>query len=161
MTGAHMDAITTDPHIVIEHHENLGRNVTLICGPPGSGKTTLALTLHPQTLDIGEMPPGTPRERMKAYGRAAYRIGRNPSANIAVVRGAPTSQERSRQQELARPSRTIIMLTDADTCHQRIERRNRTEGSDEGRGLDAQHSTVNEWWAKWCAESPAEINEGI
>jgi thymidylate kinase len=156
-----MSAITTDPHLIIEHPENQGRNVTLICGPPGSGKTTLALTLHPETLDIGEMPSGTPQARMKAYGRAAYRIGRNPSANIAVVRGAPTETERARQQELARPARTIIMLTDADTCHQRITQRNRTEGSNEGRGLDSQHSTVDEWWAKWCAEGQSVAAQPI
>jgi GTPase SAR1 family protein len=149
-----MEGITTDPHHVIEHPENQGRNVTLICGPPGAGKTTLALTLHPQTLDIGDMAPGTPRERMKAYGRAAYRIGRNTAADIAVVRCAPTETERARQQELTRPARTIILLTDADTCHQRITQRNRTEDSSEGRGLESQAGAVVDWWAKWEAPRP-------
>jgi GTPase SAR1 family protein len=144
-----MDDIKTDPRHVIEHPENQGRNVTLICGPPGSGKTTLAMTLHPQTLDIGDMPAGTPRERMKAYGRAAYRIGRDQSANVAVVRCAASETERARQQELTRPARTIILLTDADTCRQRITQRNRTEGDDEGRGLVSQAGAVDDWWSKW------------
>ena len=49
-----MNITITDPHIIIEHPENKGRAVTLICGPPGSGKTTIALQLHPKTLDLAE-----------------------------------------------------------------------------------------------------------
>jgi broad-specificity NMP kinase len=142
--------MTTDPHIVIEHPQWQNRAVTLICGPPGSGKTTLGLELHPSTLDIGEMPPGTPRQRMKAYGKAAHRIGRNLSADIAVVRGAPTLEERTHQQNLCRPSKTVVLLTDAATCHDRVTKRDRSpEPGADGRGLSEQHGAIDSWWIAW------------
>jgi len=140
------------PQQVVEHPEHQGRNVTLICGPPGSGKTTLGLHLHPETLDIGEMPAGTPRERMRLFGLIAYRVGRSPHANVAVIRGAPTAAERQHQQKLCRPSRTVVMLTDADECHRRIAARNR-HGID-GRDLAGQHDAVDAWWIQWLTETP-------
>jgi len=139
----------TDPHLIIEHPEWAGRNVTLICGPPGAGKTTVGLRLHPRTLDIGELPPGTPRQRTRLFGRMAWRIGRNPDANVAVIRGAPTQRERKHQQDLCHPSRTIIMLTDAATCHERVTKRNRTDAAQHGRGLQDQHGAIDEWWRRW------------
>jgi len=145
---------TSDPHVVIPHPEWWGRSVTLICGPPGSGKTTLGLRMHPRTLDIGELPPGTPRGRMRTFGRMAWRAGRSADPNLAVIRGAPTRAEREHQQQLCRPSRTIILLTDASVCHERVSRRNRSEGDEWGRGLDGQHAAIDEWWCRWYAENP-------
>jgi len=141
------------PHqvITIEHPENAHRNVTLICGPPGAGKTTLALQLHPQALDIGDLPPGTARQRSKIYARKAWRIGNNPHANTAVTRGAPTEAERARQRELCKPARTVIMLTPADECHRRVTQRNRP--GDPGRELADQHDTIDTWWTAWQAEN--------
>ena len=143
------------PRITIEHPDNAGRGVTLICGPPGAGKTTLGLQLHPATLDIGELPPGTPRERMKTYGRTAWRIGRDWTADIAVIRGAPTEYERAHQQGLCRPARTIIMLTPAEVCHLRIAERNRA-GVD-GRYIADQHAAVDAWWSSWSAGNALDL----
>jgi len=143
------------PRQSIEHPENIGRAVTLICGPPGAGKTTLGLQLHRTTLDIGEMPPGTPQERMKLFGRMAWRIGRDRNANVAVIRGAPTESDRTHQQGLCRPARTIIMLTDADECHRRIATRSRP-GVD-GRDLAGQHAAVDAWWAAWSASGSHQV----
>jgi thymidylate kinase len=132
------------PHI-IELHDGRGhRKVTMICGPPGAGKTTLALQLHPATLDIGEMPAGSAYERMTAYNRRARRIGRSNSADIAIVRGAPTPSKRDDLAKLTRPGATIIMLTPSELCHERIDKRNRA-GVD-GRDLEDQHAAVDEWW---------------
>lgn len=139
----------TDPHLIIEHPQWAHRSCTLICGPPGSGKTTLGLQLHPRTLDIGELPPGTPRERMRTFGRLAWRAGRSPHPNLAIIRGAPTQPERDHQADLAHPARTIILLTDADTCHQRVNQRARTHSEQHGRGLADQHRAIDDWWKRW------------
>ena len=140
------------PRIIIEHPQWAQRTCTLICGPPGAGKTTLAHTLHPNIIDIGELPPGTPRDRMRTFGRLAHKAGRNPNPNTAVIRGAPLNADRTHQQELCRPASTIIMLTDAATCHDRIEHRARP-GID-GRDLAGQHRAVDDWWTAWHTETP-------
>jgi thymidylate kinase len=141
--------VTRGSHIIIEHPEFASRNVTLICGPPGSGKTTLASTLHKRTLDIGDLPAGTPRQRMKLYGRVIYKIGRSVNPNTAVVRCAPTREERIEQQRLCRPARTIILLLDANICRQRVIERNRTSDED-GRDVADQLEAIDDWWSKWA-----------
>jgi len=150
-----MNITITDPHIIIEHPENKGRAVTLICGPPGSGKTTIALQLHPKTLDLAEMPRGEPRDRMRSFGRQSWRIGRSRTPDVTVIRGAPTKAERDKQLSLCRPARTIIMLTGATTCHQRVAARNRNPTADaDAGGLDGQHHGIDVWWSRWDNNTP-------
>ena len=147
-----------DTALVTDHEQWAGRTLTLICGPPGAGKTTLALTLHPTTLDIGELPPGTPRERSRLFGRLAYRAGRNTNPNLAVTRGAARVTDREHLEGLTRPHRTIILPTPADICHERITKRNRA-GVD-GRDLDGQHAAVDLWWSAWLADEHARLSTG-
>lgn len=141
--------MTDDPHIIIEHPQWAHRNVTLICGPPGAGKTTLALKLHAATLDIGDLLPGSPRKRMARYARLAAHIGRTEGNNLAVVRCAAIPAERTAQQRLVHPARTIILLTDAATCHERIIARNRTSNED-GRDVPDQLEALAVWWTRWA-----------
>jgi hypothetical protein len=109
------------------------------------------MKLHRHRLDIGELPPGTPRERMRTYGRKAWRAGRNPAPDIAIIRGAPTEAEREHQRNLAHPARTIILLTPAHICHERIDARARP-GID-GRDIADQHAAVDAWWRAWGNEN--------
>ena len=147
--------MTNDPHIIIDHPEWAGRNCTLICGPPGAGKTTLALQLHSRTLDLADFPTGTPRERMRSFGRQAWRAGRNPNPDLAVVQGAPLLERRLHLADQCHPARTIILLTDADTCHQRVTARNR-QGAD-GRGVSGQHAAIDYWWRQWQSERSQSV----
>jgi MoxR-like ATPase len=131
----------------VHHPQWSSRSVTLICGPPGSGKSTLARQLHPDVVELEDFDHlGDYRQALKLFGRRCYRIGRSPSINIAVIRGAPTVAEREHHENLCRPARTIVLLTPADVCRQRIEARDVIRPG----SLEA----VGEWWSAWRAENP-------
>jgi hypothetical protein len=130
---------------ITEHPEWKHRKVTLICGPPASGKSTLARQLHTNVLELEMISAPTYPLRLKLYGRMAYRIGRNPMPDHAVVRGAASSTERDHHAGLCHPSRTIVLLTPAEVCHQRIAERGRAEAAGE-------HEAVDAWWVAWNME---------
>jgi energy-coupling factor transporter ATP-binding protein EcfA2 len=133
--------------VVTDHPEWTGRTVTLICGPPGSGKSTLARQLSSNVVELEAIVADTYPLRLKMFGRACYRIGRNPVASAAVVRGAPTQAERDHHANLCRPARTIVLLTPADICHQRVAERARVEVAKE-------HGAIDAWWDAWLREHP-------
>lgn len=145
--------MTDQPHIVIDHPQWRGRNVSLICGAPGSGKSTLARQLHANVLEL-EMFDHIDghREQLKMFGRQAYRIGRQASPNVAVVRGAPTLTDRAHHERLCRPSRTIVLLTDPDTSLARVSAR----GGDQTKVLAA----VRKWWAEYEPSLSVTQREG-
>ena len=145
--------LTTDPHVVVEHPHWQGRNVSLICGPPGSGKSTLARKLHASVLEVEQFDgPGiTPREALRRYGLAAYRIGKQPLANVGVVRGGAGDSERQRHETMCKPARTIVLLTPPDVCLARIAQR-------QGDAPWAA-AAVAKWWASW-GDAPSEPTSG-
>jgi hypothetical protein len=50
--------VTGDLHIT-DHPQWSAHRVTLICGPPASGKSTLARTLHPNVLELEDIEAET------------------------------------------------------------------------------------------------------
>ena len=137
--------------VEIRHPEWSSRSVTLICGPPGSGKSTLANEMHGNVLELWYDPnedKAATRQRLKLFGRKAHRIGRLPSPDWAVIRGAPSVSEREHHENLCRPSRTIVLLTPANVCHERIDARGRDTA-------DIEHAEVDRWWSVWRSEQPA------
>ena len=132
--------------LVTVHPRWAGRSVTLICGPPGSGKSTLAAELHPKVLEL-VYDDGDVRQRLKLFGRKAWRIGRASAPDVAVVRGAASVVEREHHENLCHPARTIVLLTPPEVCHVRVESRGRdTVGSE--------HAEIDRWWRVWRAENP-------
>ena len=132
------------------HAEWSTRRVTLVCGPPGSGKSTLARTLHGKVVELEDFT-GDPRTRMRMFGRTVWRIGKSSSADAAIIRGAPGIDERRHHEEMCRPSRTLVLLTPADICHERIAARNRPTAAGE-------HAEVDRWWSVWLAENTPNDN---
>lgn len=140
-------AQTIGEHVEVTHQQWSHRNVTLICGPPASGKSTFARQLHRQVIELETIVASDHREALKLFGRAAYRIGRSPIPDAAIVRGAPGVGEREHHERLCRPARTIILLTPAEVCHARIDQRDRDEANGE-------HEAVDRWWRTWYGETP-------
>lgn len=145
--------MVSDPQEVTEYRQYASRQVVLVCGPPGSGKSTLARQLHSNVLELEFIVAETWQLRLKLFGRACFRLGRNPSARAAVVRGAPTQAERDHHVNLCKPSKVIVLLTPPDVCHQRVAERNRAT-------VDGEHKAIDAWWATWNAEHamPSTLN---
>jgi predicted kinase len=93
--------------------------VTLVCGPPGSGKSTFARTLD---LSVYEAEAyRTDRE----FVAAAYTASRADDARMVVVRCCPTPQDRAAWARTLRATRVVVMDTPLEVCIERIRRRGR------------------------------------
>lgn len=135
-----------DDRVVVVHDRPF-RNVTLLCGPPGSGKSTLAVLAHSRVVDMDDLPAGSARDRMREFGRRVWRVGRNPFADVAVVACAPSAARREKLAEQCQASRTVVLLTDRETCRERVIARGR-DGVD-GRDVDGQLAAVDDWFASY------------
>ncbi len=82
---------------------------TLLCGPSGVGKTTLARLMHAYALELGALPPGAP---FISFNCADY--ANNPQLLMAhlfgVVRGAYTGADRDREGLVEQAHRGILFL---------------------------------------------------
>lgn len=142
-TGA---SLRTPPVETTEHPRWAARSVSLICGPPGSGKSTLAAEMHPTVLELERFADVDDyRQRLRRFGLYAYRIGRASHVDIGVVRGAASVADREHHEGLCRPARTIVLLTPASVCHDRVEQRGRDTASGE-------HAEIDRWWSTWRSE---------
>jgi thymidylate kinase len=131
---------------IITHTQWARHNVTLICGPPCSGKSTLARLLYRKVIELERYKHADLRHNLRAYGRDVATLGRQPSACAAVIRGAPTAAEREHQEQACKPRQTVILLTPAALCHARIDERAEIEGIARWSTPAAQHAEVNRWW---------------
>jgi transcriptional regulator with AAA-type ATPase domain/transcriptional regulatory protein LevR len=82
---------------------------TLICGPSGVGKTTLARLMHQYALELKALPPDAP---FISFNCADY--ANNPQLLMAhlfgVVRGAFTGADRDREGLVEQADRGILFL---------------------------------------------------
>jgi transcriptional regulator with AAA-type ATPase domain/transcriptional regulatory protein LevR len=82
---------------------------TLLCGPSGVGKTTLARLMHTYALELNALPPNAP---FVSFNCADY--ASNPQLLMAhlfgVARGAYTGAERDREGLVEQAHRGILFL---------------------------------------------------
>jgi len=130
-------------HNVTRHSQWSTRRVTLICGPPGSGKSTLAREMHGTVVELEDFDgrAESQRGRSKLFGRAVHRVGKRSDADVAVVRCAPSVDERQRFEAMCRPSMTIVLLTPAELCRERVAARVSVR--------DGALAGVDEGWRVW------------
>lgn len=129
----------------------MNTRVVLICGPPGSGKTTLAHTLGLEVYDIDD-PHWELDERR--FTQALTQLGHTPGTQAAVIRSGATRTARDKTRQLIGATETIVLTTPQDECIRRIHHRNRPRPP-----LNQQVAAVVDWYRKYQPDTPTTTRD--
>lgn len=97
------------------------REVVILCGPPGAGKTTAARASRLPVYDRDD--PQWPDEATFVAALSALRD--SPDAQAVVIRAAPTSSARAKWATLTDATATYLVTLDPNECARRVRSRGR------------------------------------
>lgn len=115
------------------------RRVTLICGAPGSGKTTLA---HATGLAVYDLDDPQWHGSDRLFRDALRALAQDPLAQAAVIRCAATPSARAKAARMCGATDVIVLDTDLQTCIERITARCRGD-------VRQQIAAAQGWWKSY------------
>ncbi len=124
-----------------EKWNRIGRQVVLICGPAGAGKSTLAHSLGLTVFDLDD-PHWNGSDAL--FRQAIGQLATDEHAQAAVIRSAATLSARQDAARLCGATVVTVLDTDLDTCVARIAERKRTKPP-----IKAQIAAAQDWWRKY------------
>jgi len=125
------------------------REVVLVCGAPGSGKTTFARSLGLEVYDRDDARWSGESEFSRTIGRLRSRV----DAHAVVIRAGATCRARADAVRLVGATRVVVLRTPLDVCVARVVERGRSRPS-----MRMQVAAVKGWWAVFEPEEyPAPL----
>lgn len=120
---------------------DIDRQVVLICGPPGAGKTTLAHTLGLTVYDLDDEQWSGSDPLFRA---GLVKVREDPHARAAVIRTGATISARKRGAANCGATQVIVVETPLSVCVERIKQRGRVDPP-----IGYQVNGARHWWAKY------------
>lgn len=120
---------------------DVDRQVVMICGPPGAGKTTHA---HSLGLEVYDLDDARWHGSDALFRAALVKLREDPAAKAAVIRTGATLSARQRAATMMGATECLVIDTDLATCVERIKARGRQEPP-----IHIQIKAARDWWAKY------------
>lgn len=128
----------------------MSRQVVVLFGPPGAGKTTLAHTLGLEVYDRDDPEWRNDEARFRAALRG---LARNPRAQAVVIRTGATRAARASAAAMCGATETQILATPEAVCHERIRARGRGD-------IRASISGATLWWKTYEPGETLQVAQG-
>lgn len=117
------------------------RQVIMVCGPPGAGKTTYANTLG---LDVYDLDDDKWHGSDALFRAALVELREEPRARAVVIRTGATLSARQKAATTMGATECVVIDTDLATCVTRIKARARTNPP-----THVQIKAARDWWGKY------------